>query len=185
MDAPWVYALWGVGAYLIGSVPIGDVVTRRAGAPIRELGTGNPGAANVFREVGPVYAAAVLLLDLAKGLAVTLPVYLLDLQAWAALTGTAGVLAGHFFPLFRRFQGGTGMVTAMGAAFGLIPAGALIAAPFTLIFLRLWKNAAYAGALFFALAALAGWMIHQDIPRAAIVLGGAAAVLVKSLTQYR
>ena len=75
MSSPWVYVLWGCAAYLLGSVSVGDIVARLAGAPIRDMGTGNPGTANTFREMGTRYAAIVLLLDLTKGLAVTLPAY--------------------------------------------------------------------------------------------------------------
>ena len=127
MTSPWVYVLWACGAYLLGSVSFGDIVARLTRTPIREIGTGNPGAANVFREMGLKYAVLVFALDLAKGVAATLPVFLLGLPAWAGLAGAAGVLLGHFLPVFWGFRGGTGMVVAMGIAFGLLPAGALIA----------------------------------------------------------
>ena len=184
MDTPWMYVLWGCAAYLLGSVSFGDIVARLARFPIRETGTGNPGAANIFREMGPRYAAAVMVLDLAKGLAATLPAFLLDLPTWAGIAGTAGVLAGHFFPVFWGFRGGTGMVVAMGAGVGLIPLGALVAVPITLIFLKLSKNAGYSGLLFFVAAVPAGWWLHDDPAGAIITLAGAGAVLVKSRIQY-
>ena len=185
MDTPLVYVLWGCAAYLLGSVSFGDIVARLARFPIRETGTGNPGAANIFREMGPKYAAAVMALDLAKGLAATLPAFLLDLPVWAGIAGTVGVLAGHFFPVFWGFRGGTGMVVAMGAGVGLIPLGALVAAPITLIFLKLSKNAGYSGLLFFVAAVPAGWWLHDNPAGAIITLAGAGAVLVKSRIQYR
>ena len=184
MDTAWVYVLWGCAAYLLGSVSFGDIVARLARFPIRETGTGNPGAANIFREMGPKYAAAVMALDLAKGLAATLPAFLLDLPVWAGIAGTAGVLAGHFLPVFWGFRGGTGMVVAIGASVGLIPFGALVAAPITLIFLKLSKNAGYSGLLFFVAAVPAGWWLHDDPAGAIITLAGAGAVLVKSRIQY-
>lgn len=185
MDTPLAYVLWGCAAYLLGSVSFGDIVARLAGFPIRDTGTGNPGTANVFREMGPKYAAAVMTLDLAKGLAATLPALLLDLPVWAGIAGTAGVLAGHFLPVFWGFRGGTGMVVAMGAGVGLIPFGALAAAPVALIFLKLSKNAGYSGLVAFGLAAPAGWWLHDDPAGALITLAGAGAVLVKSRIQYR
>ena len=185
MDTPLVYVLWACAAYLLGSVSFGDIVARLAGFPIRDTGTGNPGAANIFREMGPKYAAAVMALDLAKGLAATLPALLLDLSAWAGIAGTAGVLAGHFLPVFWGFRGGTGMVVAIGAGVGLIPFGALIAAPITLVFLKFSRNAGYSGLLFFGLAAPLGWWLHDDPAGAIITLAGAVAVLIKSRIQYR
>ena len=185
MDSPWVYALWACGAYLLGSVSVGDLVARLGRTPIRRVGTGNPGTANIFREVGPKYAAVVLALDLAKGMAATLPAYLLGLPIWAGIAGAGGVLAGHFFPVFWGFSGGTGMVVAMGITFGLLPAGALIVTPLALVLLRLSKNAGYAGAAFFALAVPVGWLVHQNPSGAATVVAAAVAVLGKSKVQYQ
>ena len=184
MDAPWVYVLWGCAAYLLGSVSFGDIVARLAKFPIRETGTGNPGAANIFREMGARYAAVVMVLDLAKGIAATLPALLLGLPIWAGIAGTAGVLAGHFLPVFWGFRGGTGMVVAIGAGVGLIPLGALIAAPITLVFLKLSKNAGYSGLVFFVAAVPAGWWLHDHPAGAMVTLAGAGAVLVKSRIQY-
>ena len=184
MTSLWVYVLWACGAYLLGSVSVGDIVARLTRTPIRDIGTGNPGAANIFREMGPRYGVLVFLLDLAKGVAATLPVFLLDLPIWAGLAGTAGVLLGHFLPIFWGFRGGTGMVVAMGVAFGLLPAGALIATVPALVLLRLWKNAGYTGAVFFALALPVGWLVHQDPYSVAIVVAAAAAVMGKSKVQY-
>ena len=56
ISAVWPYLLWVAAAYLLGSVSLGDVVARVAGFPIRIAGTGNPGTANVFREMGARYA---------------------------------------------------------------------------------------------------------------------------------
>ncbi len=185
MDTPLVYLLWACAAYLLGSVSFGDIVARLAGFPIRDTGTGNPGAANVYREMGARYAATVFVLDLAKGAIATMPTLLLDLPSWSGIVGTAGVLAGHFFPLFWGFRGGTGMVVAMGAVLGLVPLGALVAAPVALVFVKLTKNAGYSGLLYFLIAVPAGWWIHQEPIGAMIALVGAGAVLIKSRIQYR
>ena len=76
ISAGWPYLLWAVAAYLLGSVSLGDMVARVAGFPIRNVGTGNPGTANVFREMGARYATLVLVLDILKGSAAMLPVHL-------------------------------------------------------------------------------------------------------------
>src|SRR5205807_2147998 len=71
---------WSLAGYLVGSVPVGMLVARRAGIDIRRHGTGNIGASNVLRNVGPAPAAIVALASFAQGLA----------PAWAAglLTGS-------------------------------------------------------------------------------------------------
>ena len=96
----WPYLLWAVAAYLLGSVSLGDMVARAAGFPIRSVGTGNPGTANVFREMGARYAALVLVLDMLKGAAAMLPAVAFDVSSWAGAVGAAGVLTGHYFPIF-------------------------------------------------------------------------------------
>lgn len=184
MDTPWVYVVWGCAAYLLGSVSFGDIVARLAGARIRDLGTGNPGTANVFRELGGRYSAAVFALDLVKGAAATAPALLLGLPVWAALAGTVGVMVGHFLPLFWKFRGGTGLVVAMGAAAGLVPLGALIAAPLAAIVFLVTRDAGFFGAAFMAAAAVAGGLLLQDPASAAIVFVAGVAVFVKSRVQY-
>ena len=184
MDAAWIYVAWGCAAYLLGSVSFGDVVARLGGVRIRDMGTGNPGTANVFRELGPRHSAAVFALDLVKGAAATVPAFVLDLSVWAGLAGTVGVMAGHFLPVFWRFRGGTGLVVAMGAALGLVPLGAVIAAPLSAIVFLVSRDAGFFGAAFMAAAAVAGWLAHDDPAAAAIVFVAGVAVFVKSRVQY-
>lgn len=185
MNDLWLYALWGCAAYLLGSVSFGDIVARMAKFPIRETGTGNPGVANMFREMGTRYSAIVLALDLVKGIVAMLPALLLDLPVWSGVVGAAGVLLGHFLPVFWGFRGGTGMVVAMGVSFGLTPLGALIAVPVSLVVLLLTKNAAHTGVAYFILTALAGWWLLGDLAIPAMVLAAAGTVLIKSWTQYK
>lgn len=185
MDEPWFYALWTVGAYLLGSLSAGDVVSRAAGVNIRSLGTGNPGTANVFREIGPRYAAAVLVLDIAKGAAATVPLYLLGLPLWTGLLATASLLSGHFFPIPWTSIGGTGMAVGIGTTFGLLPLAAVIATAPALLVVAVSRNAAYAGYTFFALTLVAGGLIHRDAVGVAAVLLAGAAILVKAWFQYR
>ena len=71
MDAIWFYAVWTIGSYLLGSALVGDLVCRAKGIDIRKLGTGNPGTANIWRQVGPKYGIAVFVLDILKGVIVT------------------------------------------------------------------------------------------------------------------
>ena len=184
MSPVWLYILWGCAAYLLGSVSFGDIVARIAKFPIRDIGSGNPGVANMFREMGTRYSAIVLALDLAKGIVATLPALFLDLPAWSGAIGAGGVLLGHFLPVFWRFKGGTGMVVAMGVAFGIAPFGALIALPVALATLFLTKNAPYTGVAYFISIAIAGWWLTNDLAVPTIVLAGAVSVLIKSRLQY-
>jgi glycerol-3-phosphate acyltransferase PlsY len=108
--------------YLLGSIPFAYIVARlKKRVDIRQLGGGNVGALNVYREVGPAFGLAVLAADVAKGaLAVLIARWLaLDL-IWVGIAGFAAV-AGHNWPVFLRFKGGKGAATVMGVLIPLVP----------------------------------------------------------------
>lgn len=102
-----------VGAYLVGSIPFGLLLTRWAGlGDIRSIGSGNIGATNVLRTGRKGLAVATLLLDALKGVVAVL------VMRWVApeqdlVAGTAAVL-GHTMPVWLGFKGGKGGATALG-----------------------------------------------------------------------
>jgi glycerol-3-phosphate acyltransferase PlsY len=122
------YFLGLVGlAYLLGSIPTGLVVARLMGGPDpRQVGSGNVGAANLFRLLGRNAGVFTFLGDTLKGaLPVFLAVYwLTPLGAWhdsaVAAVGLAAVL-GHVFPIFFNFRGGKAVATAFGVVAVLCP----------------------------------------------------------------
>jgi acyl phosphate:glycerol-3-phosphate acyltransferase len=118
-------------AYLLGSIPTGLVVARLMGGPDpRQAGSGNIGAANLFRLLGKNAGVFTFLGDTLKGaLPVFLAVYwLAPLAAWhdwaVAAVGLAAVL-GHIWPIFLKFRGGKAVATAFGVVAVLCPAAAL------------------------------------------------------------
>ncbi|MGQ9546671.1 MAG: glycerol-3-phosphate acyltransferase [Dehalococcoidia bacterium] len=114
--------------YLFGSFPSAYLAGRlRKGIDIRQVGSRNMGAINVYYEVGPAEAALVGLADLGKGVAAILLVRRLlgiplvsSFDLITGLTSAAAVL-GHVFPLFLRFRGGKGGATAIGILIFLMP----------------------------------------------------------------
>lgn len=108
--------------YLLGSIPFAYIVARlKRGIDIRQVGSGNVGALNVYREVGPVFGLAVLAADLAKGvLAVYIAQWLGISLLWTCVAGFAAV-AGHNWPIFLRFRGGRGAITILGVLLPLVP----------------------------------------------------------------
>ena len=120
-------------AYLLGSIPTALWVGRRffGLADIREHGSGNAGATNTFRVLGPKAGTAVLLVDALKGFiaAYFLPQWLVAQGAIAPehelyYKLTCGVLAivGHIYPVFAQFRGGKGVATVLGMMLGVAPA---------------------------------------------------------------
>ncbi|NUO94058.1 MAG: glycerol-3-phosphate 1-O-acyltransferase PlsY [Gemmatimonadaceae bacterium] len=118
-------------AYASGSLPFAWLAGRAAGVDLRQQGSGNLGATNVFRVLGWKVGLAVFVADALKG---ALPVLLLppriestiDPALWAIACGIAAI-AGHVRPLFLRFRkGGKGVATAAGVFFALAPLPMLV-----------------------------------------------------------
>jgi glycerol-3-phosphate acyltransferase PlsY len=101
--------------YLLGSIPFAYIIPKfTAGVDIRNLGLGNAGAANVFREVGRRKGVLVWAADVVKGASAVLIALALGVsQPWVLGAGFAA-LVGHCFPVFIGFRGGIGAATFMG-----------------------------------------------------------------------
>ena len=120
-------------AYLIGSIPSAVWVSQRFfNIDIRDYGSGNAGATNVYRTLGSKWGTIVMLIDMLKGmiavkLALLLPEYA-DLetafQNLQIILGMAAVL-GHVFPIWADFKGGKGVATLFGMVLGISPLTAL------------------------------------------------------------
>lgn len=104
-----------------GAVPFGVLIARWLGVDIREHGSGNIGATNVTRVLGPIPGAIVLVLDAAKGALPTwLAIHYSGDMFTVLVTGFAAIL-GHCFSPFLEFRGGKGVATAMGVFLVLAP----------------------------------------------------------------
>jgi len=114
--------------YLLGSIPSAYLAGRlKKGIDIREVGSRNMGAMNVYYEVGLIEAVLVSLVDLGKGVGAILLVRWLSgnplVSPFDLLTGLTGAAAviGHVFPVFLKFRGGKGGATAIGILIFLMP----------------------------------------------------------------
>ena len=107
-------ALIALGAYLLGAVPFGIVITRGLGlGDLRQIGSGNIGATNVLRTGNRWAALMTLLLDAGKGgIAVVIARQFgpSDAEQLAALAA----FLGHLFPIWLGFRGGKGVATFLG-----------------------------------------------------------------------
>jgi glycerol-3-phosphate acyltransferase PlsY len=114
-------------SFFIGAIPFGVLIGRMRGVDVRASGSGNIGATNVWRVLGPKAGTAAFVLDVLKGVAGPL------IARWLvpgdtvmpAVCGAFSVL-GHNFSPFIGFKGGKGISTSLGALFGLMPWVALI-----------------------------------------------------------
>jgi glycerol-3-phosphate acyltransferase PlsY len=117
-----LYLLGVFGAYLLGSIPFGLVVSKLFGADDpRTHGSCNIGFTNVLRISGKKVGFLTLFGDLGKGLLATIVARLMGFPwSWILLIGFAVVL-GHVFSIFLRFKGGKGVATALGSILGIHP----------------------------------------------------------------
>jgi glycerol-3-phosphate acyltransferase PlsY len=112
--------LAGLIGYLLGAIPFGLVIGRLTrGIDLREYGSHRTGATNALRTLGLRAAAAVFVLDVAKGVAAVLLARLLfaddPLVEWAAAAAGFAAVIGHNWSVFIRFTGGRGVATSAGA----------------------------------------------------------------------
>jgi glycerol-3-phosphate acyltransferase PlsY len=155
--------------YLLGSIPSAYLAGRlRKGVDIREVGSKNMGAMNVYYEVGLVEAVLVTLVDLGKGVgAILLVRWLSDTPLTSqfdfltGLTGAAAVI-GHVFPVFLKFRGGKGAATAIGILLFLLP----WAVPFLFIVfaiaLRITRNPTFSYSLILIVFPFVAGFIYVD-----------------------
>jgi glycerol-3-phosphate acyltransferase PlsY len=108
-------------AYILGSVPSGYVLGKLAGIDVRDVGSGNIGAANVARAVGKRQGALTLVADATKGFLPVSIAILLQLDPLAIAFTAIAAFLGHLYPLFLNFQGGKGVATALGALLAIAP----------------------------------------------------------------
>jgi len=120
-------------AYLIGSIPSSVWVSQFFfKIDIRDYGSGNAGATNAYRVLGPKWGTIVMVMDMLKGiaavkLALLLPAYAdneINLQNLQTGLGLAAVI-GHIFPIWADFRGGKGVATLFGLVLGISPWTAL------------------------------------------------------------
>jgi glycerol-3-phosphate acyltransferase PlsY len=131
-----------VGAFLLGSIPVGYLVAKSRGIDIRTIGSGNIGATNVTRALGNKMGYAVFLADVFKGFIPGLVARgtLVDAygglppQVYWFLAGVAAFL-GHMFCPWLGFKGGKGIATGLGALLAAAPVTALCSFGVFLIFL--------------------------------------------------
>lgn len=129
-------------AYLLGSIPTAVWIGKYFyNIDVREHGSGNAGATNVFRVLGKRAGIPVLLLDILKGLVAVKLAYLnSDLEGsyrFVNLQLVLGLasLAGHIFPVFASFRGGKGIATLLGIVLAILPFAALASMAIFLIVL--------------------------------------------------
>lgn len=165
-------------AYMIGSIPTALIISRKFfGIDIREFGSGNMGATNTFRVLGPKYGTIVMVCDILKGMAAVglynfLPYYLhqgsgIERTNLMIGLGLSAVL-GHVFPLWADFKGGKGVATLFGMILAIQPviAGSCVAVfLLVLYFTRFVSLSSILAGLMLPISVLWIWNEHEILYR--------------------
>ena len=140
-----VVALIVVVSYLLGTIPSGLLISKSQGIDIREHGSKNIGATNVWRTMGKKWGLFAFLCDTFKGwlaviigvwiaahfgVTVALPHLKFEMKYlppdYAGIAAALGCIMGHNFPIWLRFKGGKGVATSLGVIIGMMPLVSLI-----------------------------------------------------------
>ncbi len=115
--------------YLLGSIPVADLVGRRRHVDLRSVGDRNPGWWNARQSLGRRAARPVLIGDIAKGFAAAAVgrVVAGRDEWWLPVVGGGAAMVGHAWPVFAGFRGGRAVATFGGAAAVISPATACVA----------------------------------------------------------
>jgi glycerol-3-phosphate acyltransferase PlsY len=135
-----------VVGYLLGAIPVGLVVGRMVGGvDLRDYGSRRTGATNAMRTLGSGWGAAVLLLDLLKGLAAVLVARALfeapsaEAGEWVAAAAGLAAVIGHNWSIFISFTGGRGVATTGGGLLALSPLAVAVLLPAMLLVIWRWR----------------------------------------------
>ncbi len=170
---------WLPAAYLLGAVPSAYLLARwMGGVDLREVGSRNLGATNLYRVLGWKAAIPAAAFDVAKG---AFPVALaarlgVGPSWWPLAVGLFAVL-GHVYSPFVGFRGGKGVATAAGVFLALAPAPLGVAAVVWVSLLKVtgyMSVASMTGALAFALSMP---LLHADRP-SFIIAGGVVCAFI-------
>ena len=133
-------------AYLCGAIPFGYIIAKVfKHVNIRTIGSGNPGATNVYRTISKPLGVLTLVLDLLKGF---IPVYFTMLlnpdSVWLIIAVAFVTIIGHVFTVFLNFKGGKGVATGCGVFLALNPLAILICFLVFVLFLVLFRYVSFA-----------------------------------------
>jgi acyl phosphate:glycerol-3-phosphate acyltransferase len=174
-------------SYLLGSIPFGLLIAKIFyGVDIRQRGSGNPGATNVWRNLGRNPGIATLTLDIVKGVipvVVAKQLFPYD-DALHVLCGLAAII-GHNWSVFLKMKGGKGVATSAGVFLGLIPKHAAIAILVFLIVFFISKHVSV-GSMAGAVALLVSSFIFQTpVGLRVVIVIAATLVLIKHVPNMK
>ena len=158
-------------SYLLGSVPMGLLLTRMAGkGDLRQVGSGNIGATNVMRVGGLRMAGLTWILDMAKAIiAVFIGKYVAG-DAFGAWCGFVAIV-GHCYPVWLKFKGGKGISCLFGVLLAVSPLSFVVCGIEWLLVALTSGISSLGATIVFCLIPILGFAISTDVGLAFLAIG--------------
>lgn len=172
-------------AYLLGSIPTGLLLGKAYGIDVRNEGSGNIGATNLYRTVGRKVGIITLIGDCLKGLIPVLVVKFSNMPVeFAAWVGLAA-FCGHVFSVFLKFKGGKGVATALGVFLALAPAAVGIAVGVFVVLMVVWRYVSLGSIVAAITMPIAVHLLHGGRVMVLVTLIIALIVVIKHHTNIK
>ncbi len=177
-------------AYFIGAVPFGVLAGKACGVDVRSVGSGNIGATNVYRVLGPKVGAIVFLLDVLKGVAGPFIARLMlgDEAQWPIALCGLMVAIGHVFSVFLGFKGGKAIATGLGVYGALsfpVAASCLAFWGIVLLLTRMVSLASIAACLATPVACFVFGLWHSNLPASLVMCLVALVAFLKHVPNMK
>lgn len=162
--------IWIIVAYLIGSIPTAYLAAKQVqGIDIREHGSGNVGATNVFRVMGKKWGSLVLAADILKGwvvvaiLAPTAGAFPEISSTFRQLLFGAAAITGHTWTPWLKLKGGKGIATSAGVLIGIFPLASFVVILIWAVCFLVWRYVSLASIIAAAVFPVSLLILHRDI----------------------
>lgn len=168
-----------LGSYFLGAIPFGFLIAKYGyHVDIRQVGSGNPGATNVWRTLGKKAGISTLFLDMMKGV---IPVVVARAlfpteELFSVVAGLVSIV-GHNWSIFLKGKGGKGVATSAGVFMALIPLQALLA---VITFAILFLSTGYVsvGSIFASIALVVGVFMFASSTFIQVTVSAAAVMVI-------
>jgi glycerol-3-phosphate acyltransferase PlsY len=170
-----------IASYILGGVPFGLLIAKAwRGVDIRQVGSGNIGATNVYRALGPAPGITVFIADVLKGLVPTvIGAQLSPERPWVPVTAGLAAILGHSLSPFLKFRGGKGVATSLGVAIGLVPAIAAIAVGIWVVIVALTRYVSVGSIIAVMIVPAMMWISGEPLEYKLFAILAAVFVIVK------
>jgi glycerol-3-phosphate acyltransferase PlsY len=158
------------------------LIRLRLGDDIRQQGSGNVGARNAGRLLGPVGFATAFVGDVIKGAAAVWLVFFFELNLWALMLTMVAVVVGHIWPVQLGFRGGKGLATALGVLLVLDIRYALLLLLMSALVLVLARHFTLAGLIVVAAAPVLSILVGHPLPIVLAITSMALLILAAHRT---